>query len=84
MASAFLAGLAVGLLWSPCAGPILGAIFSINIAGHSSITTGALLIAYGGGCALMLALLAAGGRTLMAPLRAKSALMARLRQGRAW
>lgn len=81
MVSAFLAGLAVGLLWSPCAGPILGAIFSINIAGHSSITTGALLIAYGGGCALMLALLAAGGRTLMAPLRAKSALMARLRQG---
>lgn len=81
MLSAFLAGLAVGLLWSPCAGPILGAIFSMNIAGHSSITTGALLIAYGGGCALMLALLAAGGRTLMAPLRAKSALMARLRQG---
>lgn len=81
MVSAFLAGLAVGLLWSPCAGPILGAIFSINIAGHSFITTGALLIAYGGGCALMLALLAAGGRTLMAPLRAKSALMARLRQG---
>jgi cytochrome c biogenesis protein CcdA/thiol-disulfide isomerase/thioredoxin len=81
MLSAFLAGLAVGLLWSPCAGPILGAIFSMNIAGHSSITTGALLIAYGCGCALMLALLAAGGRTLMAPLRAKSALMARLRQG---
>lgn len=81
MLSAFLAGLAVGLLWSPCAGPILGAIFSINIAGHSSITTGALLIAYGGGCALMLTLLVAGGRTLMAPLRAKSALMARLRQG---
>ncbi|HDR2891102.1 TPA: redoxin domain-containing protein [Enterobacter asburiae] len=81
MFSAFLAGLAVGLLWSPCAGPILGAIFSINIAGHSAITTSALLIAYGSGCALMLALLAVGGRTLMAPLRAKSALMARLRQG---
>ncbi|MGC0065814.1 cytochrome c biogenesis CcdA family protein, partial [Enterobacter asburiae] len=54
MVSAFLAGLAVGLLWSPCAGPILGAIFSINIAGHSAITTGALLAAYGIGCALML------------------------------
>ena len=81
MFSAFLAGLAVGLLWSPCAGPILGAIFSIHIAGHSSITTGALLIAYGSGCALMLALLAVGGRTLMASLKAKSALMARLRQG---
>lgn len=81
MFSAFLAGLAVGLLWSPCAGPILGAIFSINIAGHSAITTGALLAAYGSGCALMLGLLMAGGRKLMAPLRAKSALMERMRKG---
>ncbi|HDC4368613.1 TPA: redoxin domain-containing protein [Enterobacter cloacae] len=79
--SAFLAGLAVGLLWSPCAGPILGAIFSLNIAGHSAIATGALLAAYGSGCALMLGLLVAGGRTLMAPLRARSALMERLRKG---
>ncbi|MEL4867865.1 cytochrome c biogenesis protein/redoxin [Pantoea agglomerans] len=80
ISSAFLAGLAVGLLWSPCAGPILGAIFSINIAGSSAIATGVLLAAYGSGCALMLGLLIIGGRKLMAPLRAKSALMERLRQ----
>lgn len=80
MPSAFLAGLAVGLLWSPCAGPILGAIFSINIAGHSSMTTASLLVAYGSGCALMLGLLVAGGRKLIVPLREKSALMERLRQ----
>lgn len=79
-ASTFLAGLAVGLLWSPCAGPILGAIFSINIAGHSAIATGGLLTAYGSGCALMLGLLIVGGRKLVAPLRTKSALMERLRQ----
>ncbi|MCU6411171.1 cytochrome c biogenesis protein/redoxin [Enterobacter cloacae] len=79
--SAFLAGLAVGLLWSPCAGPILGAIFSLNIAGHSAIATGALLAAYGSGCALMLGLLVIGGRALIAPLRARSALMERLRKG---
>lgn len=79
--SAFLAGLAVGLLWSPCAGPILGAIFSLNIAGHSAIAAGALLAAYGSGCALMLGLLVIGGRALMAPLRARSALMERLRKG---
>ncbi|ELW1647569.1 redoxin domain-containing protein [Enterobacter oligotrophicus] len=81
MLSAFLAGLAVGLLWSPCAGPILGAIFSINITGHSAITTGALLAAYGGGCAFMLGILVAGGRKLLAPLRARSALMERVRTG---
>lgn len=80
MPSAFLAGLAVGLLWSPCAGPILGAIFSINIAGHSSMTTASLLVAYGSGYALMLGLLVAGGRKLIVPLREKSALMERLRQ----
>ncbi|MBO4148691.1 cytochrome c biogenesis protein/redoxin [Enterobacter ludwigii] len=80
IASAFLAGLAVGLLWSPCAGPVLGAIFSINIAGNSAIATGALLAAYGSGCALMLGLLIIGGRKLLAPLRAKSAMMERLRQ----
>ncbi|MCQ4444847.1 cytochrome c biogenesis protein/redoxin [Enterobacter cloacae] len=80
ISSAFLAGLAVGLLWSPCAGPILGAIFSINIAGNSATATGALLAAYGSGCALMLGLLIIGGRKLMAPLRAKPALMERLRQ----
>lgn len=80
MPSAFLEGLAVGLLWSPCAGPILGAIFSINIAGHSSMTTASLLVAYGSGCALMLGLLVVGGRKLIVPLRGKSALMERLRQ----
>ncbi len=68
MISAFLAGLAVGLLWSPCAGPILGAIFSLNIAGHSAIATGALLAAYGSGCALMLGLLVAGGRPPARPI----------------
>lgn len=59
MSSAFLAGLAVDSV-VPCAGPILGAIFGINITGHSAIATGALLAAYGSGCALMLGLLVAG------------------------
>jgi hypothetical protein len=83
MASAFLAGLAVGLLWSPCAGPILGAIFSINIAGHSAITTGALLAAYGSGCALMLG---CSFRRPHADGTAESKIGAdgKLRQGRAW
>lgn len=81
LASAFLAGLAVGLLWSPCAGPILGAIFSLGIAGHSAVATGSLLIAYGAGCAVMLALLGLGGQRLLAPLKARSALMDTLRRG---
>lgn len=78
--SALLAGLAVGLLWSPCAGPILGAIIGLAIAGHSAATTGVLLAAYGSGCALMLAIIWFGGRQLIAKLSLSAVHMARLRQ----
>lgn len=54
---ALLAGLAIGLLWAPCAGPVLGAILSFAFLNGQSVTTGLLLAAYGSGCALMLALL---------------------------
>ncbi|WP_227318385.1 cytochrome c biogenesis protein/redoxin [Cedecea davisae] len=78
--SAFLAGLAVGLLWSPCAGPILGAILGIGLSGSSTVTAGLLLAAYGSGCALMLALLWFCGYRILARLREKMALMEQLRR----
>ncbi|WP_395489670.1 cytochrome c biogenesis protein/redoxin [Cedecea davisae] len=78
--SAFLAGLAVGLLWSPCAGPILGAILGIGLSGSSTVAAGLLLAAYGSGCALMLALLWFCGYRIMARLREKMALMEQLRR----
>ncbi|MFZ3618904.1 cytochrome c biogenesis protein/redoxin [Leclercia barmai] len=80
MVSAVLAGLAVGLLWSPCAGPVLGAILSLSLAGHSPVATGSLLAAYGSGCAVMLALLGFSGQALIARLKAKSGLMDGLRK----
>lgn len=78
--SAGLAGMAVGLLWSPCAGPILGAILSLGLAGESAITTGALLAAYGSGCALMLALLAFCGQRVFNRLKARAELMEGVRK----
>lgn len=78
--SAVLAGMAVGLLWSPCAGPILGAILSLGLAGESAITTGALLAAYGSGCALMLALLAFCGQRVFNRLKARAGLMEGVRK----
>lgn len=80
LVSAGLAGMAVGLLWSPCAGPILGAILSLGIAGESAITTGALLAAYGSGCALMLALLAFCGQRVFNRLKARAGLMEGVRK----
>ncbi|TCW09381.1 cytochrome c biogenesis protein CcdA [Raoultella sp. BIGb0138] len=78
--SALLAGLAIGLLWAPCAGPVLGAVLSLGYSGANAATMGALLVAYGSGCALMLALLWWSGDRLAARLRRGLAFSQRLRQ----
>lgn len=81
VASALLAGLSVGLLWAPCAGPILGAILSSTMLNGASGQTAVALAAYGSGAAFMLALLWLCGDKLYARLRASLAVSERLRQG---
>ena len=78
--SAFLAGLAVGLLWSPCAGPVLGAILGLNLAAGQAASTALLLTAYGAGCAVTLALLGLSGQKVLRYLRGRQLQMGRLRQ----
>jgi len=78
--AALLAGMAIGLLWSPCAGPVLGALLSLAAVGKEPVSVGLLIAAYGSGCALMLALLWWAGHGLMTRLRPGMAIMARLRQ----
>ena len=55
-------GMATGLLWAPCAGPILGLVLAGAALNGGGLATGALLLAYGAGAAVSLALaLRAGG-----------------------
>ena len=66
--SSFLIGIATGLLWSPCAGPILGLMLTTAALRGTSFSTTLLLVAYAAGAATSLALaLLIGGRvfTLM-------------------
>jgi cytochrome c biogenesis protein CcdA/thiol-disulfide isomerase/thioredoxin len=61
-------GVATGLLWAPCAGPILGLLLTGAALNGASIQTTLLLLVYAAGAATSLALaLAIGGRvfTLM-------------------
>jgi cytochrome c biogenesis protein CcdA/thiol-disulfide isomerase/thioredoxin len=59
----FLLGIATGLLWAPCAGPILGLILTGAALQGASIATSLLLLAYAAGAATSLALaLLVGGR----------------------
>lgn len=60
-------GVATGLLWAPCAGPVLGLILTGAALEGASVQTTVLLVAYAAGAATSLALaLLVGGRVFAA------------------
>jgi cytochrome c biogenesis protein CcdA len=62
-ASSFVLGIATGLLWAPCAGPILGLLLTGAALNGANIETTFLLVAYAAGAATSLAIaLLIGGR----------------------
>ncbi|MGO8738487.1 cytochrome c biogenesis protein DipZ [Rhodoblastus sp.] len=68
--AAVLLGVATGLLWAPCAGPILGIILTGAALNGASVGTSLLLLAYGVGAATSLALaLLVGGKVFAAMKR---------------
>ncbi|KAA5844792.1 cytochrome c biogenesis protein DipZ [Pseudomonas chlororaphis] len=67
--AALLLGVATGLLWAPCAGPILGVILTGAMLQGASAQTSLLLLAYGLGSALSLGLLIFAGRGLVNRLK---------------
>ena len=65
--TSLLLGVAVGFLWAPCAGPILGLILTGAAIQGANVKTTLLLIAYATGAATSLAIvLLIGGRVLTA------------------
>ncbi len=69
-----LLGVATGLLWAPCAGPILGLILTGAALQGASAHTSLLLLAYAAGAATSLAVaLLAGGRVFAAMKRSLGA-----------
>ncbi len=72
--SSLLLGVATGLLWAPCAGPVLGLILTGAALGGASLGTSVLLLAYALGAATSLALaLLIGGRVFAAMKRSLGA-----------
>ena len=68
--SSLLLGVATGLLWAPCAGPVLGLILTGAALQGASAQTTFLLLAYALGAATSLALaLLVGGRVFVAMKR---------------
>jgi cytochrome c biogenesis protein CcdA/thiol-disulfide isomerase/thioredoxin len=72
--ASFLIGVATGLLWAPCAGPILGLVLTGAALQGASIGTTLLLLAYAAGAATSLALaLLLGGKVFSAMKRSLGA-----------
>jgi cytochrome c biogenesis protein CcdA/thiol-disulfide isomerase/thioredoxin len=72
--SSLLLGVATGLLWAPCAGPILGLILTSAALRGASVATTLLLVSYAAGAATSLALaLLIGGRVFVVMKRSLGA-----------
>lgn len=74
-------GVATGLLWAPCAGPILGVILTGAMLQGANAQTSLLLLAYGVGSALSLGTLIFAGRGLVNRLKPSIPFSGWLRRG---
>ena len=78
--SSAVLGVATGLLWAPCAGPILGIIFTAAALQGASFNTTLLLLAYALGAATSLALALLVGGKLFARMKKSLGASERIRQ----
>ncbi|WP_130901415.1 cytochrome c biogenesis protein DipZ [Pseudomonas sp. Sample_23] len=67
--TSIMIGVATGLLWAPCAGPILGVILSGAMLQGANAQTSLLLLAYAAGSALSLGTLIFAGHGLLHRLK---------------
>src|SRR3954451_25097735 len=78
--SSAVLGVATGLLWAPCAGPILGIIFTAAALNGASFNTTLLLLAYALGAATSLALALLVGGKVFARMKKSLGASERIRQ----
>jgi cytochrome c biogenesis protein CcdA/thiol-disulfide isomerase/thioredoxin len=78
--SSLVLGVATGLLWAPCAGPILGIIFTAAALQGASLNTTFLLLAYALGAATSLALALLVGGKVFARMKKSLGASERIRQ----
>ena len=71
----FVLGISLGLVFVPCAGPVLAAISVVAANNHVGWRAVLLTIAYAVGAAVPMLLIALGGRTVSTRLRAQGPLL---------
>jgi cytochrome c biogenesis protein CcdA len=75
-----LLGTTLGLVWTPCAGPVLGSILTLVATSKNLAWAGTLLIAYAIGAAVPMLAIAYGGQAATTRVRSLARISPRLQQ----
>lgn len=76
----FVLGTTLGLVWTPCAGPVLGSILTVIATAGSYGWSGVLLLAYAIGAAIPMLAVAYGGQAVTTRIRGVARFAPRLQQ----
>jgi cytochrome c-type biogenesis protein len=77
----FVLGTTLGLVWTPCAGPVLGSILTVVATSTDTAWASTLLVVYAIGAAIPMLAIAYGGQAVTARVRSLARISPRLQQG---
>ena len=77
---AFGIGAALGAIWTPCAGPIFGAILTLAATTQSIVRSGVLFFFYASGAGIPMLLIGYGSRALVMRIKGLARVSYRIRQ----
>jgi cytochrome c-type biogenesis protein len=77
----FVLGMTLGLVWTPCAGPVLGSILTVIATSKDTAWASLLLVVYAIGAALPMLAIAYGGQAVTTRVRSAARIAPRLQQG---
>jgi cytochrome c-type biogenesis protein len=77
----FVLGTTLGLVWTPCAGPVLGSILTVVATSKDTGWASLLLVVYAVGAALPMLLIAHGGQAITSRVRNVARIAPKLQQG---
>jgi cytochrome c biogenesis protein CcdA len=77
----FVLGTTLGLIWTPCAGPVLGSILTVVATSKDTAWASMLLVVYAVGAAIPMLAIAYGGQAVTTRVRSIARISPRLQQG---
>jgi cytochrome c-type biogenesis protein len=77
----FVLGTTLGLVWTPCAGPVLGSILTVVATSRNTAWASTLLVVYAIGAAIPMLAIAYGGQAVTTRVRSIARISPKLQQG---